>query len=235
MRYLNSELEYTEPVITPENVLAIANAAHDDSDGIYELYKDELVTIDCGMYGAHQFRLVGTMHDDLADGSGKAGLSFFCEDCIGTSALNANDTSNSGGYVNHNATMTTYLTNVFNAMPQEWRNIMKPVKKVYSTNKTATSTINFNNLWIASMWEVGLYDSSCCAKEGTTYKYFEGTVENGTDPKRVRNNGGSANYWWLRSGSFLSTSSFVRVLTNGSWGGSYPQIARGVVPGFCVT
>lgn len=202
------------------------------AEAAYSQYKDQIVTIGFGSNGSHKFRLVGCGHDDLVAG-GKAGLSFFCEDCIGTSAMAPSNT-NANGYKQSATTMQSYLTTLFNNMDAAWKALVKPVKKVYSTNKTATSTMDFTGLWLASMWEVGLYDANYCAKEGTTYKYFEGTQITGADTKRVRNNGSSAAGSWLRSGYFSGATRFALVSTDGSQYSNYADTTGGVVPGFCI-
>lgn len=220
-----------------QNVLDAAEAAKEQPDEVYAALKDKLVSINCGTYGTHNFRLVGVNHDDLVSG-GKAGLSFFCEDCIGTSMLKSGDSSNSNGFPSHNTTMMTYLTNVFNAMPQEWRSAIKAVKKEYGKSSSTKDTMTFNNLWLASMYEIGFTNSANSnyyePDSGKTYAYFKDAPASGASPKRVRNNGSSAAYWWLRSGYFSGSNLFALVPTVGSLNRNYPLNTYGVVPGFCV-
>ena len=185
-----------------------------------------------------QFRLVGINQDKASGANSGNILTFIAEAYLGTSKMATSDT-NSGGYNSAATTMKSYLTTQYNGMNSAWKALVLPVTKEYGTSKTAKSTMTNQTLWIPSMYEVALsntssYEPNC----GTTYTYFSGESATGASDKRKRGPWGSPtsfNYWWLRSGCFNHTCSFAYVSDGGSLDYYYANYAYGVVLGSCST
>ena len=60
-----------------------------------------------------EYRIIGINHDDLADGSGKAGLTFLTTSTSISSRMTATDTTAGGGSANKNAAVTATSDKLF--------------------------------------------------------------------------------------------------------------------------
>lgn len=230
--------ELTPPIpdsfATPQDLINAAAAAKSDPAGVYAALSNQLTpAISMGNYGSIQFRLVGTNHDNLADGSGKAGLSFLANAQLSQTSTMAPSNTNAGGYKQSATTMQTTLNNAFAAMDPEWSAVIKAVSKEYGTSVSAKSTMVFNNLWIPSWAEVGWISDvkSYSPQEGETYEYFKDIVDV-VNTKRWF--AGPSSLYWCRSGSFNNTTYFGLVFSSGNWNYYSASNSLGVVVGFCV-
>lgn len=189
----------------------------------------DMKELDLGTEGIVHMQIVGIDVDDLADGSGKAPLTFISKELLNTShRMNATNT-NAGGW--EASEMRTYLKGTVKPLiPSTVATNIKEVKK-YSCRydgkiKNAETT---DNVWIPSTREVNVTN----AKEtsGPVYSsLFPG------DTSRIKTNIGtiSPSLWWLRSDNFSGASGFYTVKTSGSataYGSSTPY---GVTLGFCL-
>lgn len=131
-------------------------------------------------------RIVGTNHDDLASGSGKAGLSIMCAQFIINSAIDVTENTTYGqGYVWANSATRSVLNGtIFNALPSDLRAVIKSVRKTsnggYSVDyggysKNVLYTTN-DKVWLPSATEIGAGISTayCAAGQGAQYPYFTG-------------------------------------------------------------
>ena len=184
---------------------------------------------------AADVEIIGYNHDDLADGTGKAPLTFFCVDLPQILRRMNEDSSNEGGY--EMSEMRQFLNgDLLAALPGELQTIIKSVSKISdggSTNKALITTTD--SCWLASYDEVGLtagnnnlsgqgelYDSIFSSNKNSRKKYITDDVTSGG--------------WWLRSSYYSTNSSsmFWRVTNSG---GSYSDIAFNsfyVAFGFCI-
>ena len=179
--------------------------------------------------------IIGYNHDDIADGSGKAPLTFFCVDLPQILHRMNEESSNEGGW---EASEMREFTNgeLFNAFPNALKSIIKPVYKISdggSSNKALITTTD--SCWIASYDEVGLTSgSNNLSGQGELYSSIFSS--NKESRKKYITDDTAAGGWWLRSSyySLNSSSMFWRVTNSG---GSYSDIAFNsfyVAFGFCI-
>lgn len=179
--------------------------------------------------------IIGHNHDNLADGSGKASLTFFCVDLPQILHRMNESSSNDGGY--EASEMREFVNGeLFTALPDKLKSIIKPVYKISdggSNNKSLVTTTD--SCWLASYDEVGLtsgannlsgqgelYDSIFSSDKDSRKKYITDNAVTGG--------------WWLRSSYYTNNNSsmFWRVTNSG---GSYSDIAFisfYVAFGFCI-
>ena len=169
-------------------------------------------------------------HDDLADGSGKAGMTIGLKNCLTTThAMNSSDT-NSGGW--ESCAMRSWLqSTVLGWLPEELQAVIKKVnKKATAGSKSTTIKTSEDNLFLLA--EVEIFGSKTYGSldEGTQYSYFT------TTSRRVKKSGdsGSATNWWERSPSVSSTSNFCDVSSDGSADNYFAGYSDGVSFGFCI-
>lgn len=179
--------------------------------------------------------IIGHNHDNLSDGSGKAPLTFFCVDLPQIEYYMNETTTNEGGW---EASAMRRFTNgeLFNALPDKLKTIIKTVDKISdggSNNKALITTAD--NCWIASYDEVGL-NSGSGNLTGQGELYSSIFSSNKDTRKKYITDDTAAGGWWLRTSYYSSnsTSIFWRITTSG---GSYSEIAFNrfyVAFGFCI-
>lgn len=179
--------------------------------------------------------IIAHNHDNLADGSGKATLTFFCADLPQILCRMNEASSNEGGYAA--SEMREFLNNkLLAALPSETQLIIKQVSKISdggSTNKTLFTTID--SCWLASYDEVGLTPGSYnLTGQGELYSAIFSS--NKDTRKKYVTDDAITGGWWLRSSYYSpnSSSMFLRVTNSG---GSYGDIAFNsyyVAFGFCI-
>ena len=173
--------------------------------------------------------IIGKNHDDYADGSGKAPLTFQLHDSYAdTKAMNSSNT-NSGGWTSC-AMRSTHLPAILALMPTEVQNGIREVNKLTSAgNKSSTINTTADKLFLLS--EVEIFGSTStrfsAAGEGTQYDYYKAGNSN------VKNWNGSASFWWERSPRVSGSASFCMVNSGGYASGEGASITRGVAFGFC--
>ena len=158
----------------------------------------------------YQIDIIGKNHDDYADGSGKAPLTFQMHDCYGeTKNMNSSNT-NSGGWKN-SAMRTTHLPAILALMPTEVQNGIREVNKLTSAG-SQSSTINTTADKLFLLSEVEIFGSTkySVAGEGTQYDYYK------AGNSKVKKQNGSATVWWERSPSGSNSTSFCYVFSIGS-------------------
>lgn len=179
------------------------------------------------------FVIVGKDHDDLADGSGKAPLTFGMKNLMAeTRQMNATNT-NSGSFAG--SEMYSELSGtIYPNLPTELKDAIKAVnKKTSSGGGSSSIRTDAMYLWLFSEIEVLGTTTYSYAGEGTQYPYFVTASER---IKRLSNGAGAASYWWERSpaSSGIGRSSFCRVAPSGSANSDYANGSAGVCFGFCI-
>ena len=154
------------------------------------------------------YRIIGINHDDLTDGSGKAGLTFLTtNEAVGDYRMNA-ENSAAGGWKKSELRAKMNSGEIWNLMPADFQSKVKSIKKLTNnvdgadTNAAVTATsdklflLSYSELVPTSYWASKCPWTSC---EGTQYEAFKGKVtENHSDNSglSISINGG---YWWERS------------------------------------
>lgn len=195
--------------------------------------------LDLGTEGIVHMQIAGIDVDDLADGSGKAHLTFISKELLNTfHRMNPARTPNSAPYNDgtgaiggwEKSEMRTYLKNTVKPLiPQAVRSGIKEVTKhsnIYNTAGEAVDNVTTtDDVWIPSTREVGwtLYESS-----GHAYSIFS------SNDSRKKSKAGATrdSSWWLRSANY--TNSFCSVNTSGSNGSNGAYVSYGVALGFCL-
>ena len=179
--------------------------------------------------------IIGYNHDDLADDSGKAVLTFLCADLPQLLHRMNADSTNAGGY--EKSEMRKFLNGeLFAALPVNLQTLIKPVYKISdggSTNKALVTTVD--SCWLASYDEVGLISgTNNISGQG---KIYGGIFSNNKESrKKYITDDTATGGWWLRTSYYSanSDSMFWRVTNTG---GSYSDIAFNnfyVAFGFCI-
>ena len=198
--------------------------------------------LDLGSEGIVHMQIVGIDVDDLADGSGKAPLTFISKELLKTShRMNPALTPSAAPYDEGTGTiggwekceMRTYLKETVKPLiPENVRGAIQNVTK-YSTIYDTSSTIIFDvitadDIWIPSSRESGA-SFVYAEKAGPMYSVF------GDKASRIKFVFGSETKgrWQLRSAS--TTTSFYAVSLDGGNGSAYRAGTNGYIAlGFCL-
>lgn len=184
--------------------------------------------------------IAGFNHDDLADGSGKAGITIVYDSLPDDTYVWHTSNSFKYSYV-ANDYIQTNLANILAALPEELRSVIKPVTKQVcdtATSGKGTTTIN-QSLWMLSVTEMG-YSSSATSFTvlGKKYSYFTSFSSTSNSNKCACEN--QKGYYWTRSHerpgeiqvNVITTSGGVDKLTGKSlYGSATPRQYR---LGFCI-
>ena len=184
-----------------------------------------------------RYRIIGINHDDLVDGSGKAGLTFLTTSNSFASRVNATDT-NAGGWEKSELRKEMNSGEIWNLMPVDFQSKVKAVKKLTnnvgggSANKNAAVTATSDRLFLLSYSEIvetpysDWSDYSWIGQEGTQYEAFKGKVMNSySDNPAIA----SGSYWWERSVRPDHSTFFLRVHAGGD-----PAISDNATVSNCV-
>ncbi len=170
-----------------------------------------------------EYRIIGINHDDLADGSDKAGLTFLTTSTTISSRMNATDT-NAGGWEKSELRQKMNSGEIWNLMPSDFQSKVKTVRKLTCnvgkfTNKDSAATATSDRLFLLSYSEIvetpynGWSAYSWIGKEGTQYEAFKGKVSNNyslNDCLRI------GDLWWERSVKPNGSMGFLCVYYDGN-------------------
>ena len=190
------------------------------------------------------YRIIGINHDDLADGSGKAGLTFLTTSTGIESRMNPTR-STDGVWEKSELRAKMNSGEIWKLMPADFQSKVKTVTKLtnningYYTGSDVTPTSD--KLFLLSNAEILAEKSECetaswYCSEGTQYEAFRGKVSYHLWANSAIANGKS---WWMRSAYPASpqsgiTDEYTSVGAAGSWGNtSDARNARSVCPAFC--
>ena len=205
----------------------------------------------------HHVQLVGINHDELADGSGYAGLTFMFSEIVSAKPMN-DEARADGGW--EACDMRAYLnSNFIEKLPADLAELIVPVTK-YTNNTGGTEdpaavTPTEERVWLFSYCELAgerarltfnegyRFLADILNAEGSQYDYFEqqGVMPQSAAEPLVRNNEDEPDYWWLRSASpdvSLADGivTFNRVGPNGDpfHFATACTDTSGILPGFCI-
>lgn len=174
-----------------------------------------------------EYRIIGINHDDLADGSGKAGLTFLTTSTGIKSRMNATNTT-VGGWKKSELRAKMNSGEIWNMMPSDFQFKVKSVKKLTNNvgggeeNKNAVVTTTSDKLFLLSYSEIvptshWAASHPWTSSEGTQYEAFNGKVTENYSTNDCLRIGGR---WWERSVSTADSESFMYVGPFGSPAGN---------------
>ena len=153
--------------------------------------------------------IIGKGHDDYADGSGKAPLTFQLHDCYADRNMMNGGNTNSGGWTSCEM-RSTHLPAILALMPTEVQNGIQEVNKLTSEgSRSTTISTTADKLFLLSEIEIFGNITYSASGEGTQYAYYK------AGNSKVKNYNGSANYWWQRSPRIGNYTSFCAVSNSG--------------------
>ena len=173
--------------------------------------------------------IIGKNHDDYADGSGKAPLTFQLHECYNTVYSMNHADSNVGGWEKCKM-RNTYLPEIFAVMPPEVQVCIREVtKRTSAGTDTSKVTNTADKLFLLSEIEVtGKRSKAESSDEGTQYAYYA----NGGSLLKTLN--GLGHEWWLRSPASASDSFYCLVGKTNNINYDWALIKQyGVAPAFC--
>lgn len=203
------------------------------------------------------FRLIGILHDDKADGSGrKAGLTFMAWNALPKAYAMNDSLTNEGGW--RDSLLRNQMNNgeIWNQFSTDFQNNVTPVLKqtnnmAYGSSYGSSASATADKVWLVSYRELvsTMYDGwktyegfQAGSQEGSQYEYFQGKVTNNYSGNGILSGiyktvsgsaplGANGNRWWGRS-PYLD-SDFLLVSRDGVV--NYPDRAGylcSVVPAF---
>lgn len=153
--------------------------------------------------------IIGKNHDDYADGSGKAPLTFQLHDCYADRKMMNGGSTNSGGWTSCDMRQT-HLPAILALMPTEVQNGIQEVNKLTSEGyRSTTISTTADKLFLLSEIEIFGNITYSASGEGTQYAYYK------AGNSKVKNYNGSANRWWQRSPYIGNYTSFCAVSNSG--------------------
>ena len=188
-----------------------------------------------------EYRIIGINHDDLASGSGKAGLTFLTTSTTISSRMNATRT-NAGGWEKSELRAKMNGGEIWNLLPARFQSKVKYVTKLTNnaggTDKNPAVTATTDQLFLLSYSEIvpasrWASDYPWTSSEGTQYEAFKGKVTNNHNTNSAIAIG---NIWWERSVIPNYSTYFLSVSTSGDPSNDRDGYATGsycVCPAFC--
>lgn len=164
-----------------------------------------------------EYRIIGINHDDLADGTGKAGLTFEATNtAFGFQKMNATDT-NVGGWEKSELRGRLNSGDLWSLLPAELQSNVKSVTKMtdnkgYGGDGTPSSTTD--KVFLLSTNEVwGEVGGDWPSSEGTQYEYYKSKGVSISDYSGAS----SSRTHWVRSVNQNYTAHFFCVSNYGDW------------------
>ena len=142
-------------------------------------------------------KIAGFDHDDLADGSGKAGMSIMCHTAI-LNPVWATQSKGARSYAESN--FKTVLTNFYNSgINQALKPCIKTVKKVWNNINTESYTTGNCQLFVPSAIECGWdklpeYKDNKYKEQGSTYELYADSFLGNINNHKVTNQAGNIAY-----------------------------------------
>ncbi|MEQ2952715.1 DUF6273 domain-containing protein [Collinsella sp. CLA-AA-H302] len=181
-----------------------------------------------------EYRIIGINHDDLADGSGKAGLTFLTTSRDIRSRMNGSETSY-GGWEKSELRQKMNSGEIWTLMPSDFQSKVKSVRKLTnnvgggSANKNASVTATTDKMFLLSYSEIvptSYWASSFpwTSSEGAQYEVFKSEVG-----KAYLRNDGS----WERSASPYDSANFLYVMGGAAENSTHAKATPCVCPAWC--
>lgn len=177
----------------------------------------------------YQIDIIGKNHDDYADGSGKAPLTFQLHNSYGTAYAMKSTSTNAGGW-KECAMRKTHLPTVLALMPAEVQSGIREVSKITFSRDTSgipTLDTTSDKLFLLSEIEVFNSTENSAAGEGSQYTYY------GAGGSTVKTLNGTGTCWWLRSPMRTSDYSFCASTVGGEQTNLNATDEHGTAFAFC--
>ena len=239
---IDVEGEYIPNIAAPNNFSTdswstIVKAVQENNIGKYNV--GDTKEIDMGTYGTHTLRIANksTPSECSTEGFSQTACGFVLEfqDIITTSKMN-NAYSNTGGW--NNAEMNTFINNnIYNALPNELKEIIIDtiVVSSYGKNDTANFTTT-NKLYLLAPKEIytDYAETTDTAKDLTRILdyYKEKGVTMNSYANAIKYNNSTATWWWLRNVPSSNSGNFFGVNVTGILNNNYAHFVGGVSPAF---
>lgn len=171
--------------------------------------------------------IIGKDHDDYADGSGKAPLTFQLHDCYDTRYQMNELNTNEGGWTNC-AMRNMHLPAILALLPSEVQAKIKEVNKLTSAgNQSNAISTTADKLFLLSEIEISGSVKYSKSGEGSQYAYYS------AGNSKIKNRSGGAYDWWERSPRGDLSTSFCSVNAAGGTAYGTANYAYGVAFAFC--
>ena len=175
----------------------------------------------------YQIDIIGKGHDDYADGSGKAPLTFQLHDCYADKKQMNSTNTNDGGWMRC-AMRQTHLPAILSQMPTEVQNGIREVNKLTSAgSQSVFINTTADKLFLLSEIEIFGSVSNSRSGEGTQYAYYK------AGNSKVKSSNGVQSDWWERSPYRSDASGWCLVNGNGTAGADIATSKTGVAFAFC--
>lgn len=217
-----------------------------EASKVFNVGDEKTITLTTGE--SVTLQILGFNHDDKADGSGKAGITFGMKHLLTTTYPMNSSNTNVGGW-NSSAMRSSTMATQLSQLPADLRAVIKPVLKKATDVQTSTDSI-----WLLAVAEIASATSlensssstfktyaSAYEAEGTQYALFknligDADIYNAQSAliKKLSNGSGSARTWWLRSANPASSTYFHYINNNGGVHSGPASYSFGVCFGFCV-
>lgn len=237
--YTDSELSAGVVVSKAASIPALADATWEQINQVsqagtasnyWAVGDEKTITLSTGE--AVTVQILGFNHDDLADGSGKAGISFGMKNLLTTTYPMNNSETNYGGWtssVMRTSTMATLLTE----LPDDLQSVVKQIYKKTTLGRANTTIVkSTDSLFLFSEVELDGTTSDGYSGEGSQYEYWQNHNVQSNRIKKFPK--GVAGYWWLRSPAVDDNRTFRNVSRTGIIEYASPTLSYGVCFGFCV-
>lgn len=199
--------------------------------------------------------ILGFNHDDLADGSGKAGITIGMKELLATTyRMNATRT-NAGGW-NESEMRTSTMATLLSQLPSDLQSVIKQVnKKATAGSPSENITTSADKLWLLALSEIFsatsiensdnpliISNADAYNAEGTQYEYYKnligdnngGTSINSLLIRKLSNGSGSERDWFLRSPRVNDSEYFLCIYSTGAGGAKFANFGAGVSFCFCI-
>ena len=187
---------------------------------------------------AYDVVIVGFAHDELADGTGRAGITFGLKQCLSSSYKMNSAMSNAGGWSSCEL-RATLNSAIFEQLPSDLRGVIRPVSKTAASGGDEGMPIDTvtDSLFLFSEIEVigdtsgemgDGYVENSWEGEGSQYPYYA------TAANRQKTQSGTAISWWTRSLAAYTSEFFCTVNKTGAAATGEASGNAGVSFGFCV-
>lgn len=204
----------------------------------------------------YSVRIIGINHDDKADGTGKAGLTFQFVNCLKTTYRHRTSYTNSGGWGSSLIKASMYNGDIYKAAPELLRNNMATVTKAYLNGSVGdgsiTRKVGQDRFFLPSHAEVvtnlirntpstaDKFDFRGLKQEGSLYAYWA-ALEIGTTQesfshlmKTAGDDGAAISTWGTRSCYRGNYTYYMATGTAGAWLGAREPVYIYISPCFAI-
>lgn len=220
------------------SALSSGTLTADDFNAKYQIGGRMIIPIELsgGTSTVADVEIIAHNHDNLADNSGKATLTFFCKDLPQILQRMNVSTGSVSGY--KDSSMREFANGeLFDALPNELKSIIKPVLKISDDGSQNKKLITTTDLcWLASYDEVGFINgSSNLSGQGELYSDVFSDDKDSREKYIVDNT--DTGGWWLRSSVYFTNSNSTMFWRVQKTGAAYTEIQTNqfyVAFGFCI-